>query len=168
MLTAKQIELYTEHKARLHRIAAAAERHKWNAAAKTDKKLLAKCSAVVGPVEANPVRKEPWFHIIDVIDCVNDVKYPSIGEIQRAVCRHFRLQLADLRRRRRFKEIVRPRQIAMYLCREHTPKSLPEIGRMFGGYDHTTIMSNCRVTERRIRSDWQVAYDVEQIERLLA
>lgn len=109
-------------------------------------------------------RKEPWFYE-PAKEC--HPTHSSIIIIQNKVCRYFGIQHTDLKKQRRAHEIVRPRQIAMYLCREHTAKSLPEIGRMFGGYDHTTVLSNCRVTEKRIKSDWEIAYDVAHIERLL-
>ena len=56
----------------------------------------------------------------------------------------------------------------MYLCRELTVRSLPEIGRMFGGYDHTTVMHAARRIEELVKSDWRIAYDVAHIEGLLA
>jgi chromosomal replication initiator protein len=65
-------------------------------------------------------------------------------DIQEAVAAWFHIKIADLKSRRRSKTLVHPRQIAMYLCRELTDASFPEIGRLFGGKDHTTIMHACR------------------------
>jgi len=56
----------------------------------------------------------------------------------------FHVKIADLKSRRRSKMLVHPRQIAMYLCRELTDSSYPEIGRQFGGKDHTTIIHACK------------------------
>lgn len=71
-------------------------------------------------------------------------KIVSLEEIQEAVCARFHIKLTDLKSRRRSKTLVHPRQIAMYLCRELTDASYPEIGRHFGGKDHTTIIHACR------------------------
>ena len=53
---------------------------------------------------------------------------------------HFEIKISDLKSKKRSQQISVPRQIAMYLCREHTKLSLPEIGRHFGGKDHTTVI----------------------------
>lgn len=64
----------------------------------------------------------------------------SIAKIQSVVAKYYSLTVADLKGRKRVKEIVLPRQIAMYLAREMTDSSLPKIGQEFGGKDHTTVM----------------------------
>jgi len=78
-------------------------------------------------------------------DLIGDKKkIVSMEDIQEAVSARFHLKIADLKSRRRSKTLVHPRQIAMYLCRELTDASYPEIGRHFGGKDHTTIIHACR------------------------
>jgi chromosomal replication initiator protein len=78
-------------------------------------------------------------------DLIGDKKkIVSMEDIQEAVCAQFHVKLTDLKSRRRSKTLVHPRQIAMYLCRELTDASYPEIGRHFGGKDHTTIIHACR------------------------
>src|SRR3546814_1572648 len=69
----------------------------------------------------------------------NDRKI-TIDEIQRRVAEHFRIKPADMVSARRAREVARPRQVAMYLAKRLTPRSLPEIGRRFGGRDHTQVM----------------------------
>ncbi|MET0517072.1 MAG: chromosomal replication initiator protein DnaA [Nitrospiraceae bacterium] len=71
-------------------------------------------------------------------------KIVSIEDIQEVVGAKFHVKIGDLKSRRRSKTLVHPRQIAMYLCRELTEASFPEIGRHFGGKDHTTIIHACR------------------------
>ncbi len=71
-------------------------------------------------------------------------KIVSMDDIQETVGAHFHVKIADLKSRRRSKTLVHPRQIAMYLCRELTDSSYPEIGRQFGGKDHTTIIHACK------------------------
>ncbi len=75
-----------------------------------------------------------WLELVEV------KKYPSIRGIQKAVCHVWQVTLTDLCSARRPKEIVEPRQIGMALCRRLTLKSLPEVGRLFGGRDHTTVL----------------------------
>jgi len=84
-------------------------------------------------------------------DLIGDKKkIVAIDDIQEAVCTQFHVKMAELKSRRRSKTLVHPRQIAMYLCRELTDASYPEIGRQFGGKDHTTIIHACRqVTKAR-------------------
>ena len=78
-------------------------------------------------------------------DLIGDKKkIVAMEDIQEAVPACFHIKIADLKSRRRSKTLVHPRQIAMYLCRELTDASFPEIGRLFGGKDHTTIMHACR------------------------
>ncbi len=78
-------------------------------------------------------------------DIIGDKKkIVAMDDIQEAVCSQFHVKLTELKSRRRSKTLVHPRQIAMYLCRELTDASYPEIGRQFGGKDHTTIIHACR------------------------
>src|SRR5918995_5918034 len=78
-------------------------------------------------------------------DLIGDKKkVVAMEDIQEAVCALFHVKITELKSRRRSKTLVHPRQIAMYLCRELTDASFPEIGRLFGGKDHTTIMHACR------------------------
>ena len=78
---------------------------------------------------------------------------PRIHDIQARVCERYRLRPIDMVSARRAREVARPRQVAMYLCREMTPRSFPEIGRMFGNRDHTTVMYACRQIERLRAAD---------------
>ncbi len=71
-------------------------------------------------------------------------KIVSMDDIQETVGARFHVKISDLKSRRRSKTLVHPRQIAMYLCRELTDSSYPEIGRQFGGKDHTTIIHACK------------------------
>jgi chromosomal replication initiator protein len=68
---------------------------------------------------------------------------------------------------RRARNVARPRQVAMYLAKQLTSRSLPEIGRKFGGRDHTTVMHAVRKVEELMVEDQQIAQDVEIIRRAL-
>ncbi len=80
-------------------------------------------------------------------------KIVAMDDIQEAVCTQFHVKMAELKSRRRSKTLVHPRQIAMYLCRELTDASYPEIGRQFGGKDHTTIIHACRQVAKAKETD---------------
>jgi chromosomal replication initiator protein len=73
----------------------------------------------------------------------------TIEQIQKKVCKHFDLRLSDMLSKKRPANIALPRQIAMYLCRQHTRNSLVEIGEAFGGRDHGTVLHACRTIERK-------------------
>lgn len=87
----------------------------------------------------------------------------KIEEIQRAVARHFRVSLADILSARRTANVVMPRQIAMYLAKTLTLRSLPEIGRHFGGRDHTTVLHAVRKIERLLPQDRKLEAAIESI-----
>ncbi len=105
-------------------------------------------------------------------DCLADILRASerkltIDEIQRKVSEHFNIRLSDMIGPKRTRTIARPRQIAMYLAKQLTTRSLPEIGRRFGGRDHTTIMHGIRVIDELRQSDPQMGEDVDLLRRLL-
>jgi len=75
--------------------------------------------------------------------------------------------LADMHSARRARAVARPRQVAMYLAKQLTPRSLPEIGRKFGGRDHTTVIHAVRKIEELSAYDPTFREDVELLRRLL-
>jgi chromosomal replication initiator protein len=91
----------------------------------------------------------------------------TIDEIQKAVAEHFTIKMAEMTSSRRARIVARPRQVAMYLAKQLTSRSLPEIGRKFGGRDHTTVMHAVRKIEELIASDRALAEDVELLRRML-
>ena len=91
----------------------------------------------------------------------------TVDEIQKTVAEHFNLKQADLLSERRTRIIARPRQIAMYLCKQLTTRSYPDIGRRFGGRDHTTVLHGVRRIEEMMPADDQIARDVETLTRKL-
>ena len=105
-------------------------------------------------------------------DCLSDILRASdrkvtIEEIQRKVSEHYNIRLSDMIGPKRLRTIARPRQIAMYLAKQLTPRSLPEIGRRFGGRDHTTIMHGVRRIEELMAADSQLSDDLQLLKRLL-
>jgi chromosomal replication initiator protein len=91
----------------------------------------------------------------------------TIDEIQRRVAEHYNIRLTDMHSARRARNVARPRQVAMYLAKQLTSRSLPEIGRKFGGRDHTTVMHAVRKIEEMIGEDASFAQDVEVLRRTL-
>jgi chromosomal replication initiator protein len=91
----------------------------------------------------------------------------TIDEIQKKVAEHFNIKMAEMTSTRRARIVARPRQVAMYLAKQLTPRSLPEIGRKFGGRDHTTVMHAVKKIEELIASDRALAEDVELLRRML-
>ncbi|NTU76452.1 MAG: chromosomal replication initiator protein DnaA [Alphaproteobacteria bacterium] len=91
----------------------------------------------------------------------------SIDEIQKKVAEHYNIRIADMHSARRMRAVARPRQVAMYLAKQLTPRSLPEIGRKFGGRDHTTVIHAVRKIEELSAYDPTFREDVELLRRLL-
>ncbi len=91
----------------------------------------------------------------------------TIDEIKRKVADHYNLRLSDLISARRARAVARPRQVAMFLAKTLTSKSLPEIGRGFGGRDHTTVIHAVRKVEQLRETDSQLADDIELLRRML-
>ncbi|MEM6891714.1 MAG: chromosomal replication initiator protein DnaA [Pseudomonadota bacterium] len=105
-------------------------------------------------------------------DCLADVirhsdRKITVEEIQRKVSEHYNIRLSDLIGPKRVRTFARPRQVAMYLSKQMTTRSLPEIGRRFGGRDHTTIMHGVRKIEELMQQDSQIADDLEMLRRSL-
>ena len=94
-------------------------------------------------------------------------KRVRIEDIQRIVARHYNVSKTELLSNRRTRTIVKPRQIAMYLAKVMTPRSLPEIGRRFGGRDHTTVLHAVRKIEDLTGSDNTLAQELELLRRLI-
>jgi len=95
-------------------------------------------------------------------------KRVKIEDIQRIVARHYNVSRADVLSARRTATVVRPRQIAMYLAKILTLRSLPEIGRRFGGRDHTTVLHAVRKIDGLLKTDSALAEDVDLLKRMLS
>ena len=91
----------------------------------------------------------------------------TIEEIQRKVAEHYNIRLTDMSSARRARAVARPRQVAMYLAKQLTTRSLPEIGRRFGNRDHTTVMHAVSRISELMQSDSAFAEDVELLRRML-
>ncbi|MGV8854607.1 MAG: chromosomal replication initiator protein DnaA [Devosia sp.] len=90
-----------------------------------------------------------------------------IEDILRIVSRHYKVPRNELLSARRSRDVVRPRQIAMFLAKALTSRSLPEIGRRFGGRDHTTVLHSVRKVEAMIKDDVELGQEIELLKRML-
>src|SRR5204863_340365 len=101
--------------------------------------------------------QEEFFHTFNAL----------VDENQKKVAEHFNIKLGEMTSDRRARAVARPRQVAMYLAKQLTMRSLPQIGRKFGGRDHTTVMHAVRKVEELTRTDPSLAEDVELLRRML-
>ena len=104
------------------------------------------------------------------LSATNSVKpqMMSVEDVQRLVCHHFHIRSSDLTSKDRHKTVAFARHVAMYLCKQRLKCSFPELGRAFGGRDHTTVMSAVRKIEAQRDTDPQVRAHLEALERKLA
>ncbi|MGV6850529.1 MAG: chromosomal replication initiator protein DnaA [Marinibacterium sp.] len=105
-------------------------------------------------------------------DCLADVLRASerkitVEEIQRQVSDYYNIRISDIVGPKRVRSFARPRQVAMYLCKHLTSRSLPDIGRRFGGRDHTTVLHGVKRIEEMKLTDGQIAEDIEMLRRTL-
>ena len=91
----------------------------------------------------------------------------TIDEIQRRVAEHYKLRVSDMTSARRARQVARPRQVAMYLSKHLTSRSLPEIGKKFGGRDHTTVLHACNKVAELIGLDAEFADNVDLLRSML-
>jgi len=92
----------------------------------------------------------------------------SIENIQKTVADYFSIRVADLKSKRRNRQIARPRQIAMALAKELTSMSLPDIGDAFGGRDHTTVIHACKKVDELARTDSKIKEDYASLQKILS
>jgi len=113
-----------------------------------------------------PITLETTQEVLHDLLRANDRRV-TIEEIQKRVAEHFNIKVSDMHSARRSRAVARPRQVAMYLAKQLTPRSLPEIGRKFGGRDHTTVMHAVRKVDELRAADASFAEDVELLRRML-
>ena len=113
-----------------------------------------------------PITLETTQEVLHDLLRANDRRI-SIDDIQKQVANHYNIKVSDMHSARRSRAVARPRQVAMYLSKKLTSKSLPEIGRKFGGKDHTTVMHAVKRVEELMGADQEMANDVELLDRIL-
>ena len=116
---------------------------------------------------AQPVTMEVAEREVKDLIRPQEPKRVKIEDIQRVVARQYNVSRSDLLSSRRTANVVRPRQVAMYLAKTLTLRSLPEIGRRFGGRDHTTVLHAVRKIENLIGNDTSLADEIDSLKRML-
>lgn len=158
-MTSFETRLHTEHKERLARFSAAAIRHD---AIPFEIEELHDSIEPPEPAPPSPVSDEQIREAHALLQSKGLLNQVDI--IQRAVLAKFPgVTLSDLRSSRKTAKVVLPRQIGMYLCKELTNKSFPDIGRRFGGRDHTTIMHAVKKVTKMVRENEVFAQFVNRI-----
>jgi chromosomal replication initiator protein len=124
-------------------------------------RLAAKSSLLAKPIDMDFARSEiamsPGARLAET----------SVDDIQRVVCHHFKLRTSDLSSKDRHKSVAFARHVAMYLCKQRLKCSFPELGRAFGGRDHTTVMSAVRKVAELRDADPETRAHLEALERKL-
>ena len=114
-----------------------------------------------------PITLNAVEHIIRDLMCSKEPRRIKIDDILRVISRHYGVTRSDILSERRNRSIVLPRQVGMYLAKRLTARSLPEIGRRFGGRDHTTVLHAIRKIEKEISGNQTLREDLSILERLL-
>lgn len=159
------------HKARLQRIAEAAERRKLEATERNDAALFVKFHhALAGRDEWAEQQierhKHHWFSVVSACKVAKSGS-PTIRSIQRATCQVYDVELNDVLSARRTGNLIIPRQVSMYLAKEMTGLSYPQISGATGGRDHSTAMHAHSKIEKLIKTNKRLASQVAQIMGLL-
>lgn len=114
-----------------------------------------------------PITLEMTQEVLQDLLRANDRRV-TVDEIQRQVADYYNIKLSDLLSSRRARQVARPRQVAMYLCKHLTSKSLPSIGRKFGGRDHTTVMHAVKRIDELRQTDSVLDEDIIHLERMFS
>lgn len=114
-----------------------------------------------------PITLSAVEHIIRDLMCSKEPRRIKIDDILRVISRHYGVTRGDILSERRNRSIVLPRQVGMYLAKRLTARSLPEIGRRFGGRDHTTVLHAIRKIEKELSGNQTLREDLGILERLL-
>jgi chromosomal replication initiator protein len=107
-------------------------------------------------------------HVRDFLARRDAALRPKLRDIAALTARHFSLRLADLRGASRRRPLVAARDVAIYVCRQLTSKSLSRIGEYFGGRDHTTVLHACRKTEEQMEADPAIRQAIDHLQRRLS
>lgn len=165
-----KVEMHNAHKARMARIGAAIVRREQQVAAAMAEEEAAENKAQVKILETRLLEEivttEPWFYSFKEPAPLQEwqgPRIPRVEEIQRKTAEHYGVKRFDILSQRRTANIVRPRQVAMYLTKQLTLRSLPDIGRRFGGRDHTTVLHAVKKMERLVATDAALASTIATI-----
>lgn len=158
-----RLAAFKERKARLFPVPPVIEATPAPLAIEPKKKIVA--------VETEEDRFRKWFEKWKAMrhaPAEPETKGPDVKAIQRTCCAAYGITMADILSARRTRDVVKPRQIAMYLAKTMTLKSLPDVGRRFGGRDHTTVLFAVRKIERMVKTDPDFASHIETLKQSIS
>ena len=113
-----------------------------------------------------PITLETTQEVLRDLLRANDRRI-TIEDIQKRVAEHYNIRIGEMHSARRARSVARPRQVAMYLAKQLTARSLPEIGKQFGGRDHTTVMHAVKRIDELRHTDTNLGEDVDLLKRML-
>jgi len=113
-----------------------------------------------------PITLETTQEVLRDLLRANDRRI-TIEDIQKRVAEHYNIRISEMHSARRARAVARPRQVAMYLAKQLTSRSLPEIGRKFGGRDHTTVMHAVKRIDELRQNDSTLSEDIDLLRRML-
>ena len=113
-----------------------------------------------------PITLETTHEVLRDLLRANDRRI-TIEDIQKRVAEHYNIRISEMHSARRARAVARPRQVAMYLAKQLTSRSLPEIGRKFGGRDHTTVMHAVKRIDELRQGDSTLSEDIDLLRRML-
>ncbi len=125
-------------------------------------KIRARAMLIGGPITLEATREA----LKDLLRA--NERLLTVDEIQRQVAEHFNTRISDMKSSKRLRSVARPRQVAMYMCKNFTSKSWAAIGEEFGGRDHSTVMHACKKIEELKISDPDLNEDIHILERILS
>lgn len=120
-------------------------------------------SKPIEPIDPTPYYRNMWFWDLLNVPVTSGGYRPSVKRIMQVVSRHYDISMIEMISSRRTKNLAFPRQVAMFLSRQMTPLSLPQIGRQIGGRDHTTVLHGCRQIERRLKNSPEFESIIERL-----
>lgn len=161
-MTPLQMHYHQARKARLQRFAEAAQRPVSLPPPIAPEPEPEPAAAPIEPEQ--PTKRPYWFWMV----AEPHRRYPPVKAIQHAVADHYDVTVHDILSSRRTARVVKPRQIAMFLAKKLTLKSLPEVGRRFGGRDHTTVLHAVRKIESLAQEDGDLSADLNALISSLA
>jgi chromosomal replication initiator protein len=126
------------------------------------KRVIANCQLIGEPITMESTRDA----LADLLAV--QAKAVSVENIQKTAAEYYKIRLSDLLGKSRSRSFARPRQLAMALAKDLTDRSLPEIGRVFGGRDHTTVLHACKKINDLRESDPDVSEDYNNLKRILS
>lgn len=156
-------QIHAERKARLARMGVRSEAPRIAPIKRSY--VPVKPRAGLKPIDPTPWYRHMWFWQLLNVPTSSDGYRPTVKRIMQVVAKHYGVNVSDIIGPRRTADLVFPRQLTMYLSRQMTLLSLPQIGSLVGGRDHTTVLHGCRQIERYRSKYPDLEFVIEKLKR---